>query len=76
MSARREKRLRQLERRVDALEFAFDRLEKRESRTEASVAEMSRIRTVLKVADAEWKPAPAAQSLWRRLMDAIKRRQP
>lgn len=74
MSARREKRFRQLERRVDAAEFVIDKMEKRLSRAENNVADMARIRAEIKVQDADWAPAPPRRGLWRRLLDAIKGR--
>lgn len=58
MSARREKRLRRPERRVEVLEDKVAR----------------EISEVLEVQDADWAPAPPRRSLWRRLLDAIERR--
>lgn len=71
MSARREKRLRQLERRVEALEFTTERLVRRLGRVEDAISEMAVVKSELKVQDADWAPVPLRRSLWRRLLDAI-----
>lgn len=63
MSARREKRLRRLERRVEALEDKVAR---------ENIAQAAReINEVLDAQDADWAPAPTKQGFWRRLLDAI-----
>lgn len=63
MSARREKRFRQLECRVAALE-------KRAYRE--SVAKVAReINEVLEARDADWAPAPPKRGFWRRLLNTI-----
>lgn len=63
MSARREKRLRRLERRVEALEDKVAR---------ENIAQAAReINEVLDAQDADWAPVPHRRSLWRRLLDAI-----
>ncbi len=63
MSARREKRLRRLERRVEALEDKVAR---------ENIAKAAReISEVLEAQDADLAPAPLRRSLWRRLLDAI-----
>lgn len=66
MSARREKRLRRLERRVEALE---DKVAQ-ENITQAA----REISDVLEAQDADWAPALPRRSLWRRLLDAIRGR--
>lgn len=58
MSARREKRFRQLERRVEALENRAAR----------------EIDKIPEIPDAYWEPAPPSRSIWRRLVDAIRGR--
>ena len=55
MSARREKHLRRLVRRVEVLE---DKVAQENSK-------------VLEAQNADWAPAPPRRSLWRRLLDAI-----
>jgi len=66
VSARREKRFRQLERRVEALENRA---------TQENISRAAReIDKILEVPDAAWEPAPPRRSIWRRLVDAIKGR--
>lgn len=66
MSARREHRLRRLERRVEALEnkVAQDRIDQA----------AREINEALDAQDAEWTPAPPKPSPWRRLLDFIRGR--
>ncbi len=64
MSARREKRLRKLE---EKLEYMNGRVHALEFR----VLSMEEKADALEVQDADWAPAPPRRSLWRRLLDAI-----
>lgn len=82
MSARREHRLRQLERKVDALEKKADVLALRQDHADIRIFEMTRIQTEIrlpedKAADAARMPAQARpqKGLFQRIVDFFSGRQ-
>ena len=82
MSARREHRLRRLERRMDALEKKVDVLDMMQRRTDIRLFEMSRIQTEIRLPDtrvenAAWMPSqPRSQKrLLQRIVDFFSGRQ-